>query len=97
MPGRSLDGVFAESRTSGGWPGGGAGQRGGALGGDGSCPGGDGDGVGPAASYAPGLHVVGAAAGSVPGDLKVTAASLNGGAFAGFGLDAVIGLHTASP
>ncbi len=42
-----LDGVFAESRAVGGWPGGGAGQRGGALGGDGSCPGGDGDGVGP--------------------------------------------------
>jgi hypothetical protein len=31
------------------------------------------------------------------GDLKVTAAGLNGGAFAGFGLDAVIGLHTAYP
>jgi len=50
-----------------------------------------------ATSYAPRLHVAGAAAGGVPGDLKVTAAGLNGGAFAGFGLDAVIGLHTAYP
>jgi triacylglycerol lipase len=50
-----------------------------------------------AASYAPGLNVAGAAAGGVPGDLKVTAAALNGGAFAGFGLDAVIGLHSAYP
>ena len=50
-----------------------------------------------AASYAPALHVEGAAAGGVPGNLKVTAAALNGGAFAGFGLDAVIGLHTAYP
>ncbi len=50
-----------------------------------------------AASYAPDLNVAGAAAGGVPGDLKVTAAALNGGAFAGFGLDAVIGLHSAYP
>ena len=50
-----------------------------------------------AASYAPALHVAGAAAGGVPGNLKVTAAGLNGGAFAGFGLDAVIGLHSAYP
>jgi triacylglycerol lipase len=50
-----------------------------------------------AASYAPDLDVAGAAAGGVPGDLKVTAAALNGGAFAGFGLDAVIGLHSAYP
>jgi Secretory lipase len=50
-----------------------------------------------AASYAPDLHVAGAAAGGVPGDLKVTAAALNGGPFAGFGLDAVIGLHSAYP
>jgi Secretory lipase len=50
-----------------------------------------------AASYAPGLHVASAAAGGIPGDLKVTAAALNGGAFAGFGLDAVIGLHAAYP
>ena len=50
-----------------------------------------------AASYAPDLNVAGAAAGGVPGDLEVTAAALNGGAFAGFGLDAVIGLHSAYP
>jgi hypothetical protein len=50
-----------------------------------------------AASYAPDLNVAGAAAGGVPGDLKVTAASLNGGPFAGFLADAVIGLHSAYP
>ncbi|GAB3970599.1 lipase family protein [Actinoallomurus acanthiterrae] len=50
-----------------------------------------------ASSYAPDLHVVGDAAGGIPGDLKVTAASLNAGPFAGFLLDAVIGLHTAYP
>ncbi|MDX6742625.1 lipase family protein [Actinocorallia sp. A-T 12471] len=50
-----------------------------------------------AASYAPELKVVGAAAGGVPGDLKVTAAKLNGGLFAGFLADAVVGLHEAYP
>lgn len=50
-----------------------------------------------AASYAPDLHVVGDASGGVPGDLKVTASSLNGGPFAGFLADAVIGLSTAYP
>ncbi len=50
-----------------------------------------------AASYAPDVNVVGAAAGGVPGDLKVTAAALNGGPFAGFLADAVIGLHAAYP
>jgi len=50
-----------------------------------------------AASYAPQLKVVGDASGGVPGDLRVTAAGLNGGAFAGFLADAVIGLSTAYP
>jgi triacylglycerol lipase len=50
-----------------------------------------------AASYAPKLKVAGDAAGGVPGDLKVTAAALNGGPFAGFLADAVIGLHSAYP
>lgn len=50
-----------------------------------------------AASYAPDLHVVADASGGVPGDLKVTAAGLNGGPFAGFLADAVIGLSTAYP
>jgi hypothetical protein len=50
-----------------------------------------------AASYAPGLQVAGDAAGGVPGDLNVTAAGLNGGLFAGFAADAVIGLHSAYP
>jgi triacylglycerol lipase len=50
-----------------------------------------------AASYAPDLHVAGDAAGGVPGDLRVTAEALNGGAFAGFLMDAIIGLHTAYP
>ncbi|GAA4610810.1 lipase family protein [Actinoallomurus liliacearum] len=50
-----------------------------------------------ASSYAPELRVVGDAAGGVPGDLKITAAGLNGGPFAGFLLAAVLGLHTAYP
>jgi Secretory lipase len=50
-----------------------------------------------AASYAPGLNVAGAAAGGVPGDLKVTAAALNGSAWAGLLADALIGLHTGYP
>ena len=50
-----------------------------------------------AASYAPDLQVAGDAAGGVPGDLKVTAAGLNGGGFAGFLADAAIGVTTAYP
>lgn len=50
-----------------------------------------------AGSYAPELKVVGAAAGGVPGDLRVTANKLNGGPFAGFLVDAVLGLHAAYP
>jgi triacylglycerol lipase len=50
-----------------------------------------------AASYAPELSVAGAAAGGVPGDLRAVAEASNGGAFAGFTVDATIGLHTAYP
>ncbi|QKG21426.1 lipase family protein [Actinomadura verrucosospora] len=50
-----------------------------------------------AASYAPELKVVGAAAGGVPGDLKLTAKQLNGSLFAGFLADALVGLHAAHP
>ena len=50
-----------------------------------------------AASYAPELDVVGAAAGGVPGDLKLTAKQLNGSFFAGFLADALIGLNAAYP
>ncbi|WP_197704533.1 lipase family protein [Jatrophihabitans sp. GAS493] len=50
-----------------------------------------------AASYAPELQVAGDAAGGVPGDLKLTASQLNGGAFFGFLGDAVIGTITAHP
>lgn len=50
-----------------------------------------------AGSYAPELKVVGAAAGGVPGDLKVTAAHMNAGPFAGFMVDANMGLHAAYP
>ncbi|TDC57869.1 triacylglycerol lipase [Actinomadura sp. KC345] len=50
-----------------------------------------------AASYAPELNVVGAAAGGVPGDLKVTAKALNGSLFAGFLADALVGLNAAYP
>lgn len=50
-----------------------------------------------AASYAPGLNVVGDASGGVPGDLKVVAKGLNGGAFAGFLVDAVVGLAASHP
>lgn len=45
----------------------------------------------------PGLNVVGVASGGVPGGLTVVAKSLNGGAFAGFLLDAVIGMATHQP
>ncbi|WP_019634941.1 lipase family protein [Actinomadura atramentaria] len=50
-----------------------------------------------AKSYAPELNVVGAAAGGVPGDLKVTAKQLNGSLFAGFLADALIGLKQQYP
>lgn len=50
-----------------------------------------------ASSYAPELNVVGAAAGGVPGDLKLTAKQLNGSLFAGFLADALVGLHAAHP
>lgn len=50
-----------------------------------------------AASYAPNLNVAGDASGGVPGDLKVTAAALNGSAWAGLLADALIGLHTGYP
>jgi hypothetical protein len=50
-----------------------------------------------AASYAPELAVVGAAAGGVPGDLRVVADGLNGKPFAGFLVNAVLGLSLAYP
>lgn len=50
-----------------------------------------------ASSYAPELNVVGAAAGGVPGDLKLVAERLNGSSFAGFLADAVVGLSAAHP
>ncbi|MFG2019057.1 lipase family protein [Actinomadura geliboluensis] len=50
-----------------------------------------------ASSYAPELDVVGAAAGGVPGDLKLTAKQLNGSFFAGFLADALVGLNAAYP
>ncbi|MEV5829842.1 lipase family protein [Spirillospora sp. NPDC052242] len=50
-----------------------------------------------AKSYAPELNVVGAAAGGVPGDLRVTAKALNGSLFAGFLADALIGLNAQYP
>lgn len=50
-----------------------------------------------AASYAPALNVVGDASGGVPGDLKVVAKGLNGGPFAGFLVDAVVGLAASHP
>ncbi|MGI5167100.1 lipase family protein [Spirillospora sp. CA-253888] len=50
-----------------------------------------------ASSYAPELNVVGAAAGGVPGDLKITAKALNGSLFAGFLADALVGLSAAYP
>ncbi|MFF7562781.1 lipase family protein [Streptomyces pseudovenezuelae] len=50
-----------------------------------------------AASYAPGLNVVGDASGGVPGDLKEVAAGLDGSAFAGFLADAAVGIQAAYP
>jgi len=48
-------------------------------------------------AYAPELSIAGAAAGGVPGDLRAVAVASNGGAFAGFTVDATIGLHIAYP
>ncbi|MER7545261.1 lipase family protein [Spirillospora sp. NPDC127506] len=50
-----------------------------------------------ASSYAPELDVAGAAAGGVPGDLRLTAKQLNGSFFAGFLADALVGLNAAYP
>ncbi|WP_338118034.1 lipase family protein [Streptomyces coryli] len=50
-----------------------------------------------AGKYAPELKVAGVASGGVPGDLKVVAKGLNGGPFAGFAADAVIGLAASHP
>jgi hypothetical protein len=50
-----------------------------------------------AAAYAPELNLAGAAAGGVPADLRAVAKAANGGAFAGFTVDATIGLHAAHP
>jgi hypothetical protein len=50
-----------------------------------------------AKSYAPELNVVGAAAGGVPGDLRITAKQLNGSLFAGFLADALVGLNAQYP
>lgn len=50
-----------------------------------------------AQKYAPELDVAGVASGGVPGDLKIVADSLNGGAFAGFLGNAVVGLSAANP
>ncbi|POM27283.1 putative MT1628-like inactive lipase [Actinomadura rubteroloni] len=50
-----------------------------------------------AKSYAPELNVVGAAAGGVPGDLKLTAKQLNGSLFAGFLADALMGIKAQYP
>jgi len=48
-------------------------------------------------SYAPKVDLVGVAAGGVPGNLIDVGASLNGGAFAAFLGDAIIGFHDAYP
>jgi triacylglycerol lipase len=48
-------------------------------------------------SYAPKVDLVGVAAGGVPGNLIQVGASLNGGAFAAFLGDAIIGFHDAYP
>jgi hypothetical protein len=47
--------------------------------------------------YAPKVDLVGVAAGGVPGNLIQVGASLNGGAFAAFLGDAIIGFHDAYP
>ena len=50
-----------------------------------------------ASAYAPDLNVVGAAAGGIPADLRQVAIASDGGLFAGFSVDATIGMHTAYP
>ncbi|WP_199752596.1 lipase family protein [Actinoplanes sp. ATCC 53533] len=50
-----------------------------------------------AASYAPELKLAGAAAGGVPADLRAVAKGSDGGPFAGFSVDATIGLRAAYP
>jgi triacylglycerol lipase len=50
-----------------------------------------------ARSYAPELNIRGAAAGAAPVDLKATATNLNGGLYAGFLADSVVGLSSAYP
>jgi len=50
-----------------------------------------------AASYAPELNVVGDASGGIPADLKAAAAQLNGGIFAGFLADALMGFKNQYP
>ncbi|WP_088316469.1 lipase family protein [Kineosporia sp. R_H_3] len=50
-----------------------------------------------ARGYAPELDIRGAAAGAAPVDLKATATNLNGGLYAGFLADSVVGLSTAYP
>ncbi|MGW7384205.1 lipase family protein [Streptomyces sp. NPDC054794] len=48
-------------------------------------------------SYAPELNVVGSASGGIPADLKQVASNLDGQFFAGFLVDAVIGLSVTHP
>ncbi|MEU7057623.1 lipase family protein [Streptomyces sp. NPDC046197] len=50
-----------------------------------------------ARSYAPELKVVGSASGGIPADLRAEALHLDGGAFAGFLVDAVIGMILTHP
>ncbi|GAB3479025.1 lipase family protein [Amycolatopsis cihanbeyliensis] len=50
-----------------------------------------------AGSYAGELDIVGAAAGGVPGDLRLVAGELNGGDFAGFAGAALVGFHVTYP
>jgi hypothetical protein len=48
-------------------------------------------------SYAPELRLRGVATGGVPADIVATARNLDGGAFFGFGMAAIIGLDAAHP
>jgi pimeloyl-ACP methyl ester carboxylesterase len=50
-----------------------------------------------APTYAPQVNLVGVAAGGVPGDLVQVGENLNGGAFAAFLGDALVGFHDAYP
>ncbi|MGX4688640.1 lipase family protein [Streptomyces sp. JNUCC 63] len=50
-----------------------------------------------ARSYAPELNVVGSASGGIPSDLRAEALHLEGGLFAGFLVDAVIGMAITHP